>query len=135
LRITLAASRLSGVDTFPEGVGARRRMAVLHIHPRNIGGHSILNSARSRKHAVINLVDLRTVLDRTPRGTCDLLKCDCEGAEHEIISSIDKNLAARISRIVYEDTPGLDSWGLKSHLVAQGYEVKPYGDLILATRR
>ena len=135
LSVNLADSRLGKVQLYPEGVGGDARETVLHINPKNIGGHSIINSARCAGQVAIKLVNLRTVLDRTPHGKCDLMKLDCEGAEQEILSSMDQDLAARIPRIIYEETPELDTQALKSHLGRLGYQIQPHSGLVLASRR
>ena len=117
---------------FPEGVGGYARQESLHVHPRNIGGHSLL-PINGAARISIKVVDLRQVLARTPRGCCDLLKLDCEGAEKEILLSVDADMAARISRIVYEFSAG-DGREVKAHLAKLGYRVSPLGALIFAQR-
>jgi FkbM family methyltransferase len=133
---TIADNRMQPmVQAFQEGVGGRSRNADLHLHPKNIGGHSILESKKTGHHVPIKIVDVAELLARTPQGRCDLLKLDCEGAEHEIIMSIDKRLATRIPRIIYEYSAGATGAQARRHLADLGYEVGRKSKLFLAVQR
>jgi hypothetical protein len=80
-----------------KGVGGVSRRERLYVHPRNIGGHTILPAADwSWNHYVdIDLVSMAAVLAELPSARCDLLKLDCEGPEKEIIDAITPELALR----------------------------------------
>ena len=97
----------------------------LFIHDRNVGGHSI-NAAIANNGPSINihLVNIKTALERLGGKVCSLLKLDCEGAEFEILTSLDDTIARRIERIVFEPTPTIYKIDvLKRHLETIGYKV------------
>src|SRR5687767_8487833 len=102
LNETIQNSGLDHVAVFREGVGGATRTTTLNVHPRNIGGHSIMAFDGAKERVEITVVDLREVLRRIPTERCDLLKLDCEGAEREILLSMDREIAWKIQRIVYE---------------------------------
>jgi hypothetical protein len=55
--------------------------------------------------------------------SCDYLKLDCEGAEHEIVASMTPATARRIAQITMElhKVPGFDAQTLKERLEQLGY--------------
>jgi hypothetical protein len=64
------------------------------------------------------------------------LKLDCEGAELEIIASINKEMAARIENILFEPTPSLYNVNeLIEHLERIGYGVSRHKGLYLAVHQ
>jgi hypothetical protein len=84
----------------------------------------------------IELIDVRGLLRLLDGATCNLLKLDCEGAELEIIRSINKELAVRIENILFEPTPSLyDVEELVEHLQSIGYRVGRHKGLYLAMRQ
>jgi FkbM family methyltransferase len=131
---TLTRSGFDGCRAYKEGVGATARVEKLYVHPRNLAGHSIYSDmATSAEHVEIRLVDLRSVIDRLNGATCSLLKLDCEGAEYEIIKSLDKNSAPLFKNIVFESTPSTyDVNELTRHLQAIGYRTGTHNGLHVA---
>lgn len=78
----------------------------------------------SENHVEIDLVSLADALKLLNGRPCDLLKLDCEGAEYEIIKSIDKEMAKCIRKIVFEITPSLyDTNEISEHLKDLGYRM------------
>ncbi len=137
LQGNLRVSKIADCMAFQEGVGGRARAEKLFIHSRNVGGHSIYaDIASSDKSIEIQLVDIRTALDRLQGRVCNLLKLDCEGAEYEIMKSLDKEAARRIERIIFEPTPTMyNIEELKLHLDEIGYHVQWNDGIFVALRR
>jgi FkbM family methyltransferase len=137
LKRTLELSGLDDVEIFMQGVGGTPRREKLYVHQRNIGGHSIYQSQTSgRKYIEIDLIDVQGLLRLLDGATCNLLKLDCEGAELEIIASINKEMAARIENILFEPTPSLYNVNeLIEHLERIGYGVSRHKGLYLAVRQ
>lgn len=136
LNANLARSRFEDCSASRKGVGGKARTERLYLHKGNIGGHSIdATLADTTTYVDIELVDLESVLAALGGRACDLLKIDCEGAEYEIIMSIDSVLADRIDRIVFESTPSrYDLGALLGHLEALGYRVERHKGLHVAFR-
>jgi FkbM family methyltransferase len=117
------------------GVSDRRAEVPIYVHPSNTGGHSIIASeADPRAEAqTISVVPMADVFALTGGGRIDLLKLDCEGAEKEIVLSLDAADAARIGTIVYEPTPSYyDPALLRGHLEGLGYRCTWDKGLIIA---
>ena len=129
-------SNLRGVKTRMQGVGGSTRKEKLYVHPRNIGGHSIYpDQAMDGRSVEIDIVGLPELLGSMPSKRCGLLKLDCEGAEFEIIKSIDATMAERIDNVVFEPTPSVcDPAVLVRHLEALGYRVGNHKGLRWAYR-
>jgi hypothetical protein len=119
-----------------EGVAGSARTDKLYLHPRNIGGHSIV-AARAGVGATsvdIRLVAVEQVLEALG-GRCDLMKLDCEGAEFEIVASLTARDAARIRHLLIEPSPRLyDVATLAARLRALGYDVQYQRGLFIASR-
>lgn len=132
----LELSGLSGCHPFQEGVGNSARTEKLFVHQRNVGGHSIFADVASSSESItISLVDLGTVLARVGDKAIDLLKLDCEGAEYEILKSMNVQTAQRIERIVFEPTPSrYDIGEVKAHLASIGYRVVWNDGIYIASR-
>jgi FkbM family methyltransferase len=135
LERTIALSHLEHTYPFRQGVGGVARQDTLFLHDKNIGGHSLYQQPTgSRQTLTIDLVDLPSVLARMQGNRCDLLKLDCEGAEYEIITHMDKETAARVPRVVFEPSPSLyDPNVLHQHLSAIGYRVEKNQGLYVAS--
>ena len=110
---------------YQEGVGSEIGQLELFIDPKNDGGHSLFRTSESLNHITVDIVTLDTVLDRIPSGEkVGLMKLDCEGAEKDIILSINEDYAQRIENIYYEPTHSLyNPDDLNKHLVNLGYNV------------
>ncbi len=135
---TLKLNNPSDTHVFKLGVGAHDRKEKLFVHKRNIGGSSIIKSqVDADDYEEVELIGLASLLETNDLESCDLLKLDCEGAEHEIILSITPAICQRVSRIIFESTPKLYDVGeLVSHLERIGYLVhERKNGLYDATRR
>ena len=61
---------------------------------------------------------------------CDLLKLDCEGAEYEILMSMNESVAARVGAVMFEATPsGFNPDEIRAHLERFGFvfEARTFG--------
>lgn len=125
LKQNILNSKFSNVFPFQLGIGGNKRHTKFYLHAKNSGAHSIYPEELTYKTVEIDLIDLHEAIDNTRSGYCDLLKLDCEGAEYEIIKSMDRELAAKIRNIVYEATVDrYDPKELNSHLEQIGYKVE-----------
>ncbi len=110
LATNIKLSLFKNVKIFQLGVGGTSRMEKLYIHQTNIGGHSIYQSeTNSLEFTEIELVSLNDLFKKYNIETCNLLKMDCEGAEFEIIKSLDIALASKIEKLIFEATPSVYS--------------------------
>ncbi len=138
LERTVALNQLNHCETFMRGVGSATRTERLYIHPKNVGGHSILRSVAGDGHdyTEIDIVDIAEELDRLAGKSLSLLKLDCEGAEYEILKRINGDMAGRIEKIVFESTPSIyDVNELVGHLTKLGYQVTTFRGLHFAQYR
>lgn len=136
LKKNIGANQLDGVDLYQRGVAGTCARATLHVHAKNIGGHSIYAERAGSVSIPISVVDIGTVLNLAGDAPCDLLKIDCEGCEYDIINSLTREQAERISQILYEPTPALyDANALNARLRQLGYTVSYRKGLYHATRR
>ncbi|MGE5027102.1 MAG: FkbM family methyltransferase [Betaproteobacteria bacterium] len=136
LEKNIEANALDGVALYRQGVAGTCSQAALHVHAKNIGGHSIYAERAGSISIPISVIDIGTVLDLAGEATCDLLKIDCEGCEYDIINRLTQAQADRIGQILYEPTPALyDSKMLNGRLRQLGYSVSYRKGLYHATRR
>lgn len=118
-------SKFKGIHPYPVGIAGNKRHAKFYLHAKNSGAHSIHPEDLSFKTIEIDLIDLNEAISNTKLGICDLLKLDCEGAEYEIIKSIDGQIAPKIRQIVYEATVDrYDPKELNDHLSSIGYQIE-----------
>ena len=66
---------------------------------------------------------LATAWRRLGIGRCDLLKLDCEGAEHEILTETPNEVLDRVSRIVLETHRGYCEKELVEEVSGRGFEI------------
>lgn len=88
--------------------------------------HSILDRIESATTETVRAITLPELIGER----CDLLKVDCEGAEHQIFSSLPADVYCRIQRIAMEWHGGDDrneriaqAMTLKDRLVANGFHI------------
>jgi FkbM family methyltransferase len=130
LNRNITGSGLKNVTIIPQGVGGSTRTEKLFIDKDNIGGHSIIPTGiqGSRKYEQINILSLKDAFKNLAILKCNLLKLDCEGAEYEIIKSIDQELSAMIDKIIFEPSRLLyDLEELNQHLLKLGFIVEDRG--------
>ncbi|HEY0057038.1 MAG TPA: FkbM family methyltransferase [Pedobacter sp.] len=136
LSINVQASKMSFIKPFQFGVGGRSRKEKLYTHKHNLGGHSIIQSeANSDEYTEIEIVAISEVFENLNIDKCDLLKIDCEGAEYEIIKSINRELAMRIEKIIFEPTASVyDVNELLEHLTNVGFVMIDNEGLYIAVK-
>lgn len=118
-------SKFKGIYPYQFGLAGDKRHAMFYLHAKNSGAHSIYPEDLSYKTIEIDLIDISEALSYTKSGRCDLLKLDCEGAEYEILKSINKSIAPKIINIVYEATiDRYDPAEINEHLKSVGYHVE-----------
>ena len=102
---------------------------------------SIYDQVDSRKvtgtAVKVDLITLQQLMDEAGVDRCDLLKVDCEGAEHEIFETMTAQVAGRIDQITMEVHRIGDHSipQLIGHLTRLGYMVVPHSDKPLYARR
>jgi len=105
LERNIELNKAGNVRAFNLGiVGADRRITLFLDH-MNPASNSIY--LRSDQEAAENSVDrdaisLATLFDRERIPKCHFLKVDCEGAEYEILMSLDPSMLSRIGKIACE---------------------------------
>lgn len=134
LSTNIELSNFKDVNLLPIGVGGASRKEKLFIHKNNIGGHSIIQSETNNDQFVeIELISLKQIFKNQGISRCDFLKMDCEGAEGEIIKSLDTDLAASIDKIIFEPTPTVyDFEEIKNHLRSLGFSIVDQRGLCVA---
>ena len=134
LQRTIRTNRLLGVTTVNAAIMPEAGEVILYRHPRNVGGHSTVRE-HSTDTITVPAMTLRSLLDRFPDGTCDLLKIDCEGAEDGILRSLTAREAERVAAIVYEPEGRLYSVdSLNEFLKQLGFSIQRTAGTILASR-
>lgn len=110
LRRNLERSHLGNVVVKDVAVAAQAQTRDLYAHPTNWLVHSLRSVSDTVRRAVV-CQTLGQQLAEFPDATCDLLKLDCEGAEHEILEACDEGTMRRVLRIVAEFHPLADGRG------------------------
>jgi FkbM family methyltransferase len=129
----VSENRLQSVQLIQVAIGAKTGVSTLYLHPHNIGGHSLIQQGSDWTPSDVKLLGLQDALKAFPNGHCDLIKLDCEGAEYQILLSIDADLAPRIGCIVFEGSGHLyDVDELHEHLKSLGYSLEYRHGLTIA---
>jgi len=89
--------------------------------------HSIVKG-RSGKFTIVNAYPLKDIFRKNKIKTCDLLTLDIEGAEYEILYSLDPTTLGKIKCITMEyhninKEEGQDGKSLKKYLEAHDFSV------------
>lgn len=111
LRKNVAANGLDNVEIRPLAVGAQEGYLTLDVSggvavQYRTAGASDLGSRR----LTVQSVPLRRVLQELPDGRCDLLKIDVEGAEYDMLFSLDDCALARIGKVCMEYHEGVTQY-------------------------
>ena len=125
LRANLQRSRLTNVVVKEVAVAGSRQTRDLFTHPTNWLVHSLQPGIDVQRQPV-TCQTLEEQIAELPGTTCDLLKLDCEGSEHEILEACDESTLRRVLRIVAEFHPvgeGRDGSTLVARLMGSGYRI------------
>jgi FkbM family methyltransferase len=125
LRRNLHTSRLGNVVAKEIAVAATAQPRTFYAHPTNWLVHSLHSVSDTVTRAVV-CQTLEQQLAEFPDATCDLLKLDCEGSEHEILEACGEGTLRRVLRIVAEFHPlpdGRDGETLVRLLARSGYRI------------
>lgn len=135
LRHTIESNGLTNVEAHQAAVGGCARQEKLYIHPKNVGGHSIVDSVGDESINV-NVRALAEVIESLDGQQVDYLKLDCEGAEREILEAMTQKQAEQVARVVYEPSPELYAvTELENHLSGLGYRIKREEHSITSAQR
>jgi FkbM family methyltransferase len=78
----------------------------LFVHPHNSGATSaypdLIEGLDPGSFQVVKSISIHEVFRDHCPGHCDLLKLDCEGAEHRIVKDLDDSLVSRIGQVSIE---------------------------------
>jgi len=92
------------VEVIEAAVADREGTLTLHLSEDNTGGHSAYRAAgRDEGRAVtVRCLPLRPALDARGIAAVDLLKLDCEGAEHLVLATLERDGLDRVRAVAME---------------------------------
>ncbi len=139
LKKNVALNSIKNVIPFQCGVTKEDSPHVLYLDKKNRGMHSIYTTTNPPNYVNIDCVCLKTIFNENCISVCDILKLDCEGAEYEILESIDQDLSTRIKCIVAELTPKRpqdikEPLRIRKKLKSLNYKVHTSGNITLAVQ-
>ena len=105
LRQNISMSGLTNIKVNNLAVAGKRKTSRLYIHNSNSGGHSLEQSyvlGRSTSDYEVCCVTISDIFETYNLARCHLLKMDCEGAEYEILSSLESSILERIDNVAME---------------------------------
>lgn len=132
LRYNLALNGISNVDVHEMAVLDRAGILALDTSRGVAVQYKTTDSAtsvRSSGNLVVHCISLSEVLASLPNGSCDFLKIDVEGAEYEMLLSLDEGSLGRVRRICLEYHEGVPKYShadLERFFLAHGWRVWVY---------
>ncbi len=139
LQRNLELNKIRNVTVFPNAVAATAGTLTLDlsggvpVQYRTAGAqsgglhHNVTQPAGLQ--LTVQSLALADVLADLPRGVCDFLKMDCEGAEYDILLNLDDVALGRVRRICLEYHEGVTEYShadLEGHFIAHGWRVRVY---------
>lgn len=116
------------IELFEGAVAQDSGELVIHEYPNPLFSSVYANvdgrTASGMRDVTVKALSLEDLFAERGIDTCDLLKLDCEGAEHLIIPAISRELAERVSALSVEfhKLDGKPCDHLIRHLTDLGYE-------------
>jgi FkbM family methyltransferase len=103
LRDNIERNSLLNVTVRQAAVGGSNGKLQFQPHTESTGGFlAPAGAGSSAQTLTVDAVTLDRVLEESPTGEIDLLKCDCEGGEYEILNRFTPELAAHIRNLTIE---------------------------------
>lgn len=134
LRGNIERNGLRNVSVHQAAVAGRNGRLQFQTHTESTGGFLAPNgSTGSGEHTLtVEAVALDRILEESTTGEIDLVKCDCEGGEYDILDQLRPELAERIRRFSIEvhdldRTRNLQT--LSSKLETLGYRLSVIPDM------
>jgi FkbM family methyltransferase len=133
LRDNIERNALRNVSVREAAVAGRNGKLQFQLHAESTGGSLAASSAASGAHTLtVDAVTLDRVLEESATGEIDLLKCDCEGGEYELLDGLTPELARRIRNLTIEvhdlDRSRNIEW-ISQKLSGLGYQISCIPDL------
>ena len=103
LERNLALNGITNVSVFPNAVSAYAGDLILDVSGNvAVQYRTVAGVSADDTQIAVQSVTLAGVLATLPRGMCDFLKMDCEGAEYDILLKLDDTVMRKIKRICLE---------------------------------
>jgi FkbM family methyltransferase len=140
-------NKLDNIKAINLAVASTDRKVLLFLNPMNPASNSIY--LKGDRQVEMKAISLATLFSREGIDRCDFLKVDCEGAEYEILLTLEWSLLARIGKIACEyhepvfygvPDPSHTPARLARHLEGRGFTVyrrpvNPYLGMLYAMNR
>ena len=102
LQQNLGLNGVTNVHVFQAAVSKIDGTAEFEVDEESTGGHVARKDSAAKCNKIrVSATTLQSAVERCG-PTIDLLKCDCEGGEYDIVEQITPSLAARIRNITIE---------------------------------
>ncbi len=121
------------VEVVEAAVADREGRLTLHLSENNTGGHSAFRAAGLDGGRIVEVrcVPLLAALEARGIASVDLLKLDCEGAEHVVLASLERAGLERVRAVTMEyhelapgSAPTASGEQLAALLARNGFEVE-----------
>ena len=124
-------NELEDVYVYKEAVGSESGLINLHLNDKNVGGHSTENTFAGNRIETVAMVSILDVLEE--HLIFDLVKIDCEGAEYQILMTLEPKHTGQVPKIIFETiNEGAKTRNLFAHLTSIGYTIRPSHNLFIA---
>lgn len=140
LKKNISLNNPNNISTHEMAIGPHNGTIKLYKHQIKGAFHSIYANVDGRSQTEYWSVKVKTLeefFNEHNIETCDYLKMDCEGAEHDILASTNMDLFKRIDRIALEvhNIDGNFIEAIIEKLTKLGYKVVDQKECVLYARR